>query len=119
MRAVGNAAGTGLPSRSELCGRCGDQRAAVPPDGDMAVCEIGRFLTTGNVQEADLASVLSGPRWAEVSASVPRHTGPTSCHPDCQPANPDSCDPGKNTPCDPMGYAPATDSPVAAVPALA
>ncbi|MER6196057.1 radical SAM protein [Streptomyces sp. NPDC001586] len=119
VRAVGNAAGTALPTTSELCGRCGDQRATVLPGGDVAVCEIGRFLTAGSVLNASLASVLSGPRWAEVSASIPRRTDLTACHPDCQPSNSDSCDPGKNDPCEPMGYAPAmTGSPAAAVPAL-
>ncbi|MFB7256886.1 radical SAM/SPASM domain-containing protein [Streptomyces nojiriensis] len=119
MRAVGNAAGAALPSTAELCGRCGDQRAVVLPDGDVAVCEIGRFLTAGNVRGTGLAAVLSGPRWAAASASIPRRTGPTACHPDCQPSNSDSCDPGKNDPCDPMGYAPAAPvSPAAAVPAL-
>ncbi|MFE6274091.1 radical SAM protein [Streptomyces goshikiensis] len=119
VRAVGNAAGAALPSTAELCGRCGDQRAVVLPGGEVAVCEIGRFLTAGSVLDAGLAQVLSGPRWAEASASIPRPMGPTACDPDCQPAHSDSCDPGKNTPCDPMGYAPAmTGSPAAAVPAL-
>ncbi|MFF8617107.1 hypothetical protein [Streptomyces sp. NPDC015350] len=72
----------------------------------MAVCEIGRFLTAGRVLDAGLAQVLSGPRWAEASGSVPRRSGPTACHPDCQPSSSDSCDPGKNDTCDPMGYAP-------------
>ncbi|MEU6895890.1 radical SAM protein [Streptomyces sp. NPDC046557] len=119
VRAVGNAAGTALPSTAELCGRCGDQRATVLPDGDVAVCEIGRFLTAGSVQHTGLAQVMSGPRWAEASASIPRRANPTACHPDCQPSNSDSCDPGKNDPCDPMGYAPAAPgSSAAAVPAL-
>lgn len=119
VRAVGNAAGNALPSTAELCGRCGDQRATVLPGGDVAVCEIGRFLTAGNVLNAGLDSVLSSPRWAEASASIPRRKDPTACHPDCQPSNSDSCDPGKNDPCDPMGYAPATlGAPAAAVPVL-
>ncbi|MCQ1582420.1 radical SAM protein [Streptomyces parvus] len=119
VRAVGNAAGTALPSTSALCGRCGDQRATVLPTGDVAVCEIGRFLTAGSVLNADLESVLSSAQWAQASASVPRKTDPTACNPDCQPADSDSCDPGKNDPCNPMGYAPAvTASPAAGVPTL-
>ncbi|MGW2990064.1 radical SAM protein [Streptomyces goshikiensis] len=118
VRAVGNAAGTALPSTAELCGRCGDQRAVVMPDGEVAVCEIGRFLTAGSVLNVGLAAVLSGPQWAQASANVPRRTGPTACHPDCQPADSDSCDPGKNTPCDPMGSTPTTPSQAAAVPEL-
>ncbi|MBM9624774.1 radical SAM protein [Streptomyces zhihengii] len=119
VRSVGNAAGLALPSTAELCGRCGDQRAVVLPGGDVAVCEIGRFLTAGNVQGAGLESVLSSPRWAQASASIPQRTEATACHPDCQPSDSDSCDPGKNDPCDPMGYAPlAPGSPAAAVSAL-
>jgi sulfatase maturation enzyme AslB (radical SAM superfamily) len=85
VRAVGNAAGTALPSTSELCGRCGDQRATVLPTGEVAVCEIGRFLTAGSVLNADLESVLSSAQWAEATASVPRKTIATACSPDCQP----------------------------------
>lgn len=107
VRAVGNAAGGALPSPSELCGRCGDQRATILPSGDVAVCEIGRFLTAGSVLTASLETVLSSVQWAQVSAKVPRKMDPTACHPDCQPSDSDSCDPGKNTPCNPMGYAPA------------
>ncbi|MFF1717361.1 radical SAM protein [Streptomyces sp. NPDC058268] len=125
VRAVGNAAGTALPSTSALCGRCADQRATVLPTGDVAVCEIGRFLTAGSVLNADLQSVLSSARWAEACANVPRRRDPTACHPDCQPADSDSCDPGKNDPCNPMGYAPAatatataTATPAADVPTL-
>ncbi|MFF8618259.1 radical SAM protein [Streptomyces sp. NPDC015350] len=119
VRAVGNAAGAALPSTSELCGRCGEQRATVLPTGDVAVCEIGRFLTAGSVLNTDLESVLSSARWAEATTSIPRRTDPAACHPDCQPADSDSCDPGKNTPCNPMGYAPAvTGVPATGAPTL-
>ncbi|MFI6645670.1 radical SAM protein [Streptomyces sp. NPDC050504] len=123
VRAVGNAARTAartaLPSTSALCGRCGDQRATVLPSGDVAVCEIGRFLTAGSVLDTSLNAVLSSARWAEASASVPRKTDPTACAPDCQPADSDSCDPGKSEPCNPMGYAPAaTGSPATDAPTL-
>ncbi|MEW2418125.1 hypothetical protein AB0953_31140 [Streptomyces sp. NPDC046866] len=91
-------------------------RAATAATASLAV---GRFLNAGSVLYSGLACVLSSPRWAEASAGIPGRTGPTACHPDCQPSNSDSCDPGKNDPCDPMGYAPAAPgSPAAAVPAL-
>ncbi|WP_167163144.1 radical SAM protein [Streptomyces sp. MBT27] len=119
VRAVGNAAGTALPTTSELCGRCADQRATVLPSGDVAVCEIGRFLTAGSVLNNSLETVLSSDRWAAAAASIPRRTNPTACAPDCQPADSDSCDPGKSTPCNPMGYAPTvTGTPAAADPTL-
>lgn len=118
VRAVGNAASALLPSTTELCGRCGDQRATVLPSGEVAVCEIGRFLTAGNVLDAGLAQVLSGPRWARVSASIPRRPDSEPCHPDCQPSDSDSCDPGKSDPCAPVSYVPAGfGSSAAAVPA--
>ncbi|MFF7098181.1 radical SAM protein [Streptomyces rubradiris] len=101
VRAVGNAAVPSvLPSTLQLCGRCADGKAAVLPDGQVAVCEIGRFLTGGSVKDAggSLAAVLSSPRWRELAASVPRSAGP--CPPDCSP-NDDSCGPSSGDTCDP------------------
>lgn len=101
VRAVGNAAGGALPSVAALCGQCGIGKAAVLPDGSVSVCEIGRFLTAGNVKEETLASVLSGDRWAEVTASVPRRDGGTVCPPDCAPNDDSSCGPSNPGPCGP------------------
>ncbi|MDN3260794.1 radical SAM protein [Streptomyces sp. CSDS2] len=99
VRAVGNAAAPSvLPSTSVLCGRCADGKAAVLPDGQVAVCEIGRFLTGGSAKDGSLAAVLSSPRWRELAASVPRSAGP--CPPDCSP-NDDSCGPSSGNTCDP------------------
>ncbi|MGW1275548.1 radical SAM protein [Streptomyces tsukubensis] len=103
VRAVGNAARGALPSTAELCGRCGDRKAAVLPSGDVAPCELGRFLTAGTVATgASLASVLNSTRWAEITASVPSRTSTDPCPPDCQPAASDSCAPAKGEPCGPM-----------------
>ncbi|MDN3271496.1 radical SAM protein [Streptomyces sp. MA15] len=100
VRAVGNAAGGAVPLVSSLCGRCGDGKAAVLPDGTVAVCEIGRFLTAGSVRGASLASVLAGERWAEVAASVPRRAGAAPCDPDCSP-NDGTCQPSSGGTCGP------------------
>ncbi|MEW1550524.1 radical SAM protein [Streptomyces tsukubensis] len=103
VRAVGNAARGALPSTAELCGRCGDRKAAVLPSGDVSVCEVGRFLTAGTVAAgASLASVLNSDRWAEITASVPHRASADPCPPDCQPAASDSCAPAKGEPCGPM-----------------
>ncbi|MEU3601557.1 radical SAM protein [Streptomyces sp. NPDC006798] len=52
VRAVGNAALAGVaPSMSALCGRCGDGKAAVLPDGAVVPCELGRFLKAGSVAD--------------------------------------------------------------------
>ncbi|MFH8257725.1 radical SAM protein [Streptomyces roseolus] len=107
VRAVGNA-GPALPSTSELCGRCGDRRATVLPTGDVAVCEIGRFLTAGNVRhDGGLRAVVSSGQWADATASVPRRPDVRACSPgDCEPASSDSCAPSKGNPCGPMGFTP-------------
>jgi len=101
VRAVGNAAGTAMPSTASLCGRCGDQKAAVLPDGKVSVCEMGRFLTAGSVKDASLASVLASDRWAEVTASIPRRAGAALCPPDCAPNDDSSCGPDNSGPCGP------------------
>ncbi len=104
VRPFGNAAGASPPDASALCGRCGDQRAAVLPDGQVAVCEMGRHLTAGSVAGgASLASVLGSGRWAATTASVPRRTGAHPCAPDCEPSASDSCAPAKAKPCGPLG----------------
>ncbi|MEU8762716.1 radical SAM protein [Streptomyces sp. NPDC048659] len=103
VRPVGNAG----PLVLALCGRCADGRAVVLPNGDVAACEIGRFLTGGNVREEELRAVLSGDRWADASARVPRRPDVMACGPgDCEPASSDSCGPAKSEPCGPMGFAP-------------
>ncbi|WP_328505143.1 radical SAM protein [Streptomyces sp. NBC_00391] len=101
VRAVGNAAGGALPSASSLCGRCGDQKAAVLADGSVSVCELGRFLTAGSVKDVSLASVLASDRWAEVAASIPRRAGAAPCPPDCAPNDDSSCGPDNSGPCSP------------------
>ncbi|MGV9456359.1 radical SAM protein [Streptomyces sp. NPDC003635] len=89
LRAVGNAATTpAVASTTQLCGHCADEKAAILPD----VCEIGRFLTAGDVRHGSLKAVLSSPRWAEIAASIPRPHGADPCTPDCAP-NDDTCKP--------------------------
>ncbi|MBB4981082.1 MULTISPECIES: radical SAM protein [Streptomyces] len=107
VRAVGNA-GPAIPSTSALCGRCGDRRATVLPNGDVSVCEIGRFLTAGNVRRGSLRSVLASDQWAEATASVPRRPDVRACGPDCEPASSDSCAPSKGNPCGPVSFIPAS-----------
>ncbi|GAA0916348.1 radical SAM protein [Nonomuraea longicatena] len=93
MRAVGRAtAAMSMESvTSELCGQCGDGRAAVSWDGDVRMCVLSRFLpSAGNVRTAPLASILSGETWAELLGQVPRKVG-RDCNPasdgnDCAPA---------------------------------
>jgi sulfatase maturation enzyme AslB (radical SAM superfamily) len=86
-QAVGRVARDGAPhDLSELCGNCGDDRAAVMPDGTMVPCVVGRWLGTGNVRTTPLAQILAGPEWERTLALVPRRD---YCPPadDCPPAS--------------------------------
>lgn len=85
VRAVGNAVkDDGLPSTSELCGRCARGTAAILSDGTVTPCVIGRFLPAGQIKNTPLAGVFGSPQWQQVAASIPAgHLGP--CGPDCGP----------------------------------
>ncbi|MFD5788544.1 radical SAM/SPASM domain-containing protein [Streptomyces sp. NPDC127037] len=115
VRGVGNAAKGGLPSTSELCGRCADGKAAILPDGSVAPCVLGRFLPAGNAKFGSLAEVFAGAEWERVAASIPRPSRAgasvdedacmpspgrrfTACNPDqdgsdCAPAETEACGP--------------------------
>lgn len=94
LRHLGRAAGAGQPDVSELCGKCGRGIAAVLPSGDVTPCVMARWLTAGNVREATLAEILSGPAFAAAIAVIPAGSG-DPCVPDlCQPDNDgDICEP--------------------------
>ncbi|MFI6712983.1 radical SAM protein [Nonomuraea sp. NPDC050478] len=94
MRGVGRAAEhrAAQPTVRELCGRCGDGRAAVSCGGDVRLCVLSRFLpSAGNVRTTPLADILAGRKWRELCAKVPRRRTATACNPDsdgndCAPA---------------------------------
>lgn len=106
VRPVGRASpdpDAGAPA-SELCGRCGDGRLAVLPDGSVAPCVLGRSLRAGNLLEgATLAGILAGSAWARHMQAVPRLDG-DPCDPaksdgsDCTPASTTACAPAYSTP---------------------
>jgi MoaA/NifB/PqqE/SkfB family radical SAM enzyme len=99
-REVGRAnprSGTDVPA-SELCGKCGDGRLAILPDGTVAPCVLGRGLRGGNLLKGDtLAGILAGPTWEEHMRTVPRQTASAGCTPgdsnDCDPARTEACRP--------------------------
>ncbi len=95
FRGLGRAAPADAPADpAQLCGRCGDRRAAVLPDGTLAACVMGRHLTAGNVLAASLRELLGAPEWAELRTAVPS-TG-SMCDPDgsdCSPASERACTP--------------------------
>ena len=89
-RAVGRAASGKLTAIPELCGKCGDGRAAIGPDGDFVPCVLGRARIAGNVKAQSIADILDGDLWATIMESIPNRGGCITCTPadsnDCNPA---------------------------------
>ncbi|MGA4841270.1 radical SAM protein [Streptomyces sp. G45] len=93
VRPVGRAAGGTDPSVDALCGRCGRGKAAILPNGDLALCVLSRFMPCGNVRETRLADLIGSDRWRRAVEQVPE-PGPTACQPDgsdCNPAKTPAC----------------------------
>ncbi|MFC4014819.1 SPASM domain-containing protein [Nonomuraea purpurea] len=88
---------------NELCGQCGNGRAAVSPDGDVRICVMSRFLpSAGNVRETDLREILTGPVWRELVTMVPRRGDKPPCAPvsECPPASDGNDCPPASTECE-------------------
>ncbi|WP_327047331.1 radical SAM protein [Microbispora sp. NBC_01189] len=92
MRGVGRGAATIPTGVGELCGQCGDGRAAVSPNGDVSMCVMSRFLPpAGNVKTTPLADIFAGVSWINLLTHVPGRSGSVACKPgsdgnDCAPA---------------------------------
>ncbi|NGO72811.1 radical SAM/SPASM domain-containing protein [Streptomyces boncukensis] len=94
VRRIGN--GDRAPAKTtdhdpgQLCGRCGRDRAAVLPDGRVALCVMSRFLSVGSIHLAGLPDLVDSPEWRAALARVPARDG-AMCRPrdGCEPAMPD------------------------------
>ncbi|WP_433355663.1 radical SAM protein [Microtetraspora malaysiensis] len=92
MRGVGRGASTIETGVGELCGQCGNGRAAVSSSGDVWMCVMSRWMEpAGNVKVTPLAEILAGSIWQDLLTQVPRRAGVTACAPDsdgsdCAPA---------------------------------
>ncbi|MFF5567566.1 radical SAM protein [Streptomyces sp. NPDC012623] len=100
IREFGRACGGQKPDASNFCGGCGDGRAAIDPSGTVTPCVFSTWMGVGNVHDASLSSILSGPALAEAVDSLREVWGwgkdkgggqKQPCNPDCVPKNP--CDP--------------------------
>lgn len=99
VRALGRAT-QAAPDVNELCGHCGDGRAAVGPDGAVSPCVMSSsWMSAGSVRDAPLADIVRGAKMRELTASIP---GPrrdvNACNPDndgndCSPAESEACGP--------------------------
>ncbi len=108
LRGVGRG-GTAAPDPSQLCGGCGQGKAAVAPDGSVWPCVFSRWLPVGNVLTAPLAEILTGPRMRQTTATLVKQfaSGPSfpcvpkMCDPQCGPSCSPACNPAGN--CTPSG----------------
>ncbi|MGI5530118.1 radical SAM/SPASM domain-containing protein [Streptomyces syringium] len=122
IREFGRASCGQNPEASNLCGGCGDGRASIDPNGNVAPCVFSTWMGVGNVREDSLPSILSGPALSEAVDSFREVWGwgkdkdkdggggqSKPCGPDCVPKNPcdprcepaDACRPGTPTTCHP------------------
>ncbi|TDB72943.1 radical SAM/SPASM domain-containing protein [Actinomadura sp. KC216] len=92
VRQIGRAADGRSPETSELCGRCGDGRASIGPDGQVSPCAMSAWMSVGNVHETALADIVGGAAMAEATASISAATCKGGCAPDheCSPGTPGS-----------------------------
>lgn len=87
-----------LPAPGQACGRCGNGRAAVLPDGTVSPCPMTRWMNAGNVRETGLEAILE--TVTALAAALPARAG-RACHPDdCRPDVfcPPLCSPSVCTP---------------------
>lgn len=96
VRGVGRGTAA-TPNVDQLCGHCGDTRAAISPDGDVTPCTMARWgqMVAGNVQEQPLAAIVESDRWRGIVSTIPSR-GATACKPDsdgndCAPAETIAC----------------------------
>ncbi|MGA2828738.1 MAG: radical SAM protein [Streptosporangiaceae bacterium] len=86
--------GDSTPAPTELCGRCGQDVAAVSADGDVSPCIFTRWLSAGNVRQTPLADILGSPEMAAALATIPPRTDACDPNTECSPGSPpSSCDP--------------------------
>ncbi|GAB3207014.1 Radical SAM superfamily enzyme, MoaA/NifB/PqqE/SkfB family [Marinactinospora thermotolerans DSM 45154] len=100
VRPFGRGSEGAAPDVSGLCGRCGDGRASIAPDGTVSPCVFSTWMEVGNVRETALKSILSAPTMRDARALIRAEkkddnppTPPVPCRPDddgCRPGIPPS-----------------------------
>ncbi|MCX4910165.1 radical SAM/SPASM domain-containing protein [Streptomyces sp. NBC_00878] len=97
VRPFGRGAEGQAPNVGNLCGRCGTDRAAVGPTGEVSPCVFSGWLGVGNVKDTPLATILGSRAMAAANASIRsrRGTGTPEKGDPCGPDDTDDeCSPG-------------------------
>jgi MoaA/NifB/PqqE/SkfB family radical SAM enzyme len=89
-RRLGRASGGAEPDISELCGRCGQGRAAVLADGSMTPCPLAHWMVAGDVRVEPIHELLRSTQ--ESAAAIREAVGDGACV---------SCGPNDGGPCEP------------------
>ncbi|MQY06129.1 radical SAM protein [Actinomadura macrotermitis] len=95
-RPFGRAAAGQAPSEANLCGKCGDGKAAIRPDGAVTPWVFADWLTVGSVRSMDLATLLNSEAMTRANAAIQNAPRSGACDPDaeCSPGSPGSgCNP--------------------------
>lgn len=114
LRQVGRGIRDQQASAEQLCGRCGDEVAAISPDGAVWPCVFSRWLPAGSVLDAELAAILTGAEATRIrgelaatfAARNDRPAAARPCHPDCNPACQPNCAPRCSPTCNPTSCRP-------------
>ncbi|WDM12811.1 radical SAM protein [Streptomyces lavenduligriseus] len=88
VRPFGRAANGQQPCADGLCGRCGDGRASVGPDGRVSPCVFSTWMGVGNVHDAPFGAILGGPEMAQANAVIRQATHGVSPSRGCGPDSP-------------------------------
>lgn len=104
VRPFGRGGQDQAPDTAKLCGRCGIDRAAISPAGEVSPCVLSGWLGVGNVKDAPLSTILNSPAMQRASASIRSNGDP--CSPDSDddglPDQDEECTPGyPGTECNP------------------
>ncbi|MFE2870945.1 radical SAM/SPASM domain-containing protein [Embleya sp. NPDC059259] len=90
VRPFGRGAHGLAPDAANLCGRCGDGRAAISPTGEVSPCVFSDWMSVGNIRSAPLASILGRNAMKQANASILAKTGGGDDDDDTE----DECTPG-------------------------
>ncbi|WP_405447136.1 radical SAM protein [Streptomyces achromogenes] len=88
VRPFGRAASGQEPCADGLCGRCGDGRASVAPDGTVSPCVFSTWMDVGNVHDMSLGVILGSPEMAQANAVVRQATRGLIASRSCGPNSP-------------------------------
>ncbi|MFE7659308.1 radical SAM/SPASM domain-containing protein [Streptomyces celluloflavus] len=93
IRPFGRGANGAAPDIRKLCGRCGRNKMAISPNGDVWPCVFARWMPVGNVREQSIREIYHGVAMqgarAELAHVFPEKAqagGDPSCLPDCGPS---------------------------------